>query len=275
MEATKWKILVIFSLVCVSHAFLIPKTPTGIFFSPSLQQSCLSRSTPSSAIFLSSETPRRRRRKRIADEISQKEDDDEEEEDEEEEIQASSAAVQAPVQPRQDAPVASAVTDIRNLVGGGGGLTGTTRTSTAQKSSTKIPAGATTTSSTAPVTSTTSSNSMASSTSNNDAFEQMLMDAKAMQGDDEMTSSSSGMDELSIPKLISSVLSTIVTVDFFIVCGFLLWFLAGIFSSYALKNDDIQIAFNNNFETLVQPALGVLMIAAVAGNFFNEEEQEL
>ena len=271
MEATKRKILVIFSLVCVSHAFLVPSAPTGIFFSPSLQQSCLSR-THSSAIFLSSETPRRRRRKRITDEISQKEDDEEEEEE-----KSSSAAVQAQVQPRQDAPVALAVTDIRNLVGVGGGLTGTApiKTSTTQKSSTKTSASATTTtSSTPPVTAATLSNSMAPSTSN-DALEQMLMDAKAMQGDDEMTSSSFGMDELSIPKLISSVLSTIVTVDFFIVCGFLLWFLAGIFSSYVLKNDDIQIAFNNNFETLVQPALGVLMIAAVAGNFFKEEEQEL
>ena len=29
---------------------------------------------------------------------------------------------------------------------------------------------------------------------------------------------------------------------------------------------------SDNFETLVQPALGVLMIAALAGNFFKEEE---
>ena len=100
----------------------------------------------------------------------------------------------------------------------------------------------------------------------------MLKDAKAMQGDDEEEGTDS--DGPSIPKIMTSVLSTIVTVDFFVVCALLLWFLAGIFSSYILKNDDIQIAFNNNFETLVQPALGVLMIASVAGSFFKEEEEE-
>eukprot|EP00977_Amphora_coffeiformis_P022193 scaffold10570_cov176-Amphora_coffeaeformis.AAC.43 len=279
MEATNRKIrlvLLFLSLVCVSYAFLAPQTPTGILLLPSSQgrQAHLSRA-PSSAIFLASESPRRRRRKRTTAEVSQQDDEKEEE--------APPAAVRAPPQPRPDAPVALAVTDIRNLVGGGsgGGSTGaasTTATSTTNKSATSSTSSVATTTTTSTSTSSpvtaSSLNSVAPSTSN-DALEQMLMDAKAMQGDDEVSSSSTGSDEPSIPKIISSVLGTIVTVDFFIVCGFLLWFLTGIFSSYVLKNDDIQIAFNNNFETLVQPALGILMIAAVAGNFFKDEEQEL
>ena len=45
-------------------------------------------------------------------------------------------------------------------------------------------------------------------------------------------------------------------------------------SSYILKYDTVQIAFNSNFERLVQPALGILMISALAGNFFAEDEED-
>mmetsp|Transcript_13399 Transcript_13399/g.28395 ORF Transcript_13399/g.28395 Transcript_13399/m.28395 type:complete len:295 (-) Transcript_13399:75-959(-) len=110
-----------------------------------------------------------------------------------------------------------------------------------------------------------------------DSLDQLLEDARMMT-EDEKNSSKGGVlsDEsgAGIKETIGNVLSTIVTVDFFVVCAFLVWFLAGIFCSYILKDDTVQILFNNNFETLVQPALGLLMIAAIGGNFFKEEEQE-
>lgn len=199
-----------------------------------------------------------------ADVPSQAEEDEEEEEEEE-----------SP-QPRQDAPVAFAVTDVRNLVGG---RTATpSQTSSTSNASERASGGSTSqpTGRSSSETPSLSKNSMATSTSSSDedSLQQLLRDAQAMRGDDGAVSSSAESDGPSIPKIISSVLSTIVTVDFFVVLGFLLWFLAGVFSSYVLKNDDVQIAFNSNFETLVQPALGILMIAAIAGNFFNEEEEE-
>ena len=63
---------------------------------------------------------------------------------------------------------------------------------------------------------------------------------------------------------VKNVLSTIVTIDFFVDCALLLWFLAGVFSSYVWKDDAIQIAFNSNFQQVVQPALEILMIAALS-----------
>lgn len=73
---------------------------------------------------------------------------------------------------------------------------------------------------------------------------------------------------------IRNALSTLVTADFFLVCAFLLWFLAGIFCSSVLKDDTVQIAFNSNFQAFVQPALGVLMIGSIAGGFLQDEEEE-
>ena len=35
----------------------------------------------------------------------------------------------------------------------------------------------------------------------------------------------------------------------------------------------MYLTYIDNFETLVQPALGVLMIASIAGNFFKEDEE--
>jgi hypothetical protein len=72
--------------------------------------------------------------------------------------------------------------------------------------------------------------------------------------------------------LVSKVLSTIVTIDFFVVCGFLLWFLAGIIGSYGFHNDAVQIAFNGQFQAWVQPALGILMIGSVASSVLSEKE---
>jgi len=111
-----------------------------------------------------------------------------------------------------------------------------------------------------------------------DSLDQLLEDARLMTEKEKDAIKDGGalFDEegTGVKEMIGNALSTIVTADFFVVCGFLAWFLLGIFCSYVLKDDAVQIAFNNNFETLVQPALGVLVIAAIGGSFFQEEEQE-
>ena len=110
------------------------------------------------------------------------------------------------------------------------------------------------------------------------SLDQLLEDARLMTEEEKEAKGEGGVfsDEegAGVKEVIGNTLSTIVTVDFFVVCGFLAWFLLGIFCSYILKDDTIQIAFNNNFERLVQPALGILMIAALGGNFFKEKEEE-
>ena len=50
-----------------------------------------------------------------------------------------------------------------------------------------------------------------------------------------------------------NTISTIVTIDFFVFIGLLVWFLAGNFCSYVLKDDTVQIALNMNFERVTQP----------------------
>ena len=110
-----------------------------------------------------------------------------------------------------------------------------------------------------------------------DSMSQLLEDARMMT-EEEKENKKGGIlsDEegTGVKSMIGEVLSTIVTADFFLVCGFLLWFLLGIFARSVFNDDTIQIAFNNNFEKFVQPALGVLMIAALGGNFFKEKEEE-
>ena len=107
------------------------------------------------------------------------------------------------------------------------------------------------------------------------SLEQLLADAKKLRGDNESEKSGDGaLEGVSIPGGIKGAISTIVTIDFFFVLGLLAWFLAGIFVRAAFGNDAVQIAFNNNFELIVQPALGVLMIASAAGALFKEPEED-
>jgi len=110
-----------------------------------------------------------------------------------------------------------------------------------------------------------------------DSLDQLLEDARLMTEEEKQAKSAGGVfvDEegVGVKEMIGNALSNIVTADFFVVCAFLVWFLLGIFCSSVLKDDTVQIAFNNNFEKLVQPALGLLMIAAVGGSFFQEEQE--
>ena len=121
---------------------------------------------------------------------------------------------------------------------------------------------------------------LSSRSSLDDSLDQLLEDARRMKAEEGEELNSGGGSGLlfdeegrGIKSAIGNALSTIVTADFFVVCGFLVWFLLGIFCSSILKDDTVQIAFNNNFEKLVQPALGILMIASVGGSFFNKEEE--
>ena len=95
----------------------------------------------------------------------------------------------------------------------------------------------------------------------NDSLETLLADAKRLRA------AKGGSDKKgsSIGDTLSNVVSTIVTTDFFVVCALLLWFLVGVFCSYVLKDDTVQIAFNDIFQPIVQPALGILMIGSAAG----------
>jgi hypothetical protein len=77
-----------------------------------------------------------------------------------------------------------------------------------------------------------------------------------------------------ITSTIRNVLSTIVTVDFFFVCALLLWFLAGIVGSNVFRDDTVQIAFNSIFQPIVQPALGILMIAALSDAVLKGKEDD-
>ena len=43
---------------------------------------------------------------------------------------------------------------------------------------------------------------------------------------------------------------------------------------FAKQDDTIQILFNSNFQTFVQPALGILMIASVTDGILNQEKDE-
>jgi len=106
-------------------------------------------------------------------------------------------------------------------------------------------------------------------TTNDNSLEDLLADARKMR-----ESAGPDADKVSIPGAIKEVVSTIVTIDFFVVCGLLLWFVAGIFSSYILKDDTVQIAFNGIFEAIVQPALGILMIGSAAGSLFGTPAEQ-
>jgi hypothetical protein len=121
-----------------------------------------------------------------------------------------------------------------------------------------------------------SSLTSSSPSSSSSSLDDILADARRLRQEqkDAIASGAPDPEELSIPKLLKGAISNIVTVDFFLVCGLLLWFLAGIFCSYVLKDDTVQIAFNMQFERVVQPALGILMIGAAAGAVFKEPDRE-
>jgi hypothetical protein len=112
---------------------------------------------------------------------------------------------------------------------------------------------------------------MASTTSTianleDDPLAQILQDVKEMRATESRTEPAEG--NLSVSK----ILSTIVIADFFVVMILFFWFLLGIFSSYVVHDDAIQIAFNGIFQPIVQPALGLLMIASISDAVLKKDE---
>ena len=110
-----------------------------------------------------------------------------------------------------------------------------------------------------------------------DSLEQLLADARSMRtrnSDESSLLQEEGTSSSSMKDTFFDVVSTIVTIDFFVVIGLLVWFIAGIFCSSVLGNDTVQIAFNMNFEKITQPALGILMIGSIAGAVGNKDEEE-
>jgi len=69
-------------------------------------------------------------------------------------------------------------------------------------------------------------------------------------------------------------LSYLVTADFFVVVGLLLWFLVGVFFAKVLGDDSVYLYFAGLFEPVVQPALGILILGAAASAVFKNKEEE-
>ncbi|KAL3945198.1 MAG: hypothetical protein SGBAC_000736 [Bacillariaceae sp.] len=202
---------------------------------------------------------RRRRRKKIASDITDVNEDDQEAIIAED-TSGDDEILEPPIdlKPRARAPVTLEVQDVRGIVGGAPSVKATTTTMTTESENN-------------PTTSDQSLESPADGNVPDDSFAQLLADARSMKADIGETDDG---DEGSIKAKARNILSTIVTADFFVVFGFLIWFLAGIGFRAVFNDDSVQIAFNNNFELLVQPALGVLMLGTIAGNFLKDEEDE-
>lgn len=62
-----------------------------------------------------------------------------------------------------------------------------------------------------------------------------------------------------------NIISTIISIDFFVVIAFMLWFIAGVVSSYGFGETFLLDQFNDKWTPVVQPALGVLMGGTIAG----------
>lgn len=103
-----------------------------------------------------------------------------------------------------------------------------------------------------------------------DSLEQLLTDARRMRA----AEPSDEAQEVTTKEKIFDIISTIMTVDFFFVIALFIWFLVGIFCSYVLKDDAVQIAFNMQFEGVTRPALSVLMFGTIAGAIGNKDKED-
>lgn len=66
------------------------------------------------------------------------------------------------------------------------------------------------------------------------------------------------------------LISNIITIDFFVVIAFMLWFIAGVVSTYGFKNTFLLDEFNESWTPIVQPALGVLMGGTIVGGIVSK-----
>ena len=220
----------------------------GAFQVPARLMMGVSRTSP---IFLSSEEPKRRRKRvqrRDAPDISAST---------ENEVILPEVPDRTPVVPdlklRDDAPVELTIQDIRDVVSGKSAVGDSSKQDTSERKTSSYQ------------TTTVDDNNV----SFDDSLKQLLADAREMRKD---VGGGEEDGSFSIPESFRNILSMIVTIDFFVVCALLVWFLAGIFASYVLKNDDVQIAFNGIFQPVVQPALGILMIGSAAGGMYLSDD---
>lgn len=70
-----------------------------------------------------------------------------------------------------------------------------------------------------------------------------------------------------LPENVRNIISKVVTADFFLIIAFFVWFLAGIFCSYILKDDTVQIAFNRKYRSLCWDGLWRGLDGLFACNF--------
>lgn len=188
---------------------------------------------------------RRRRRKQqsplgnvVASQTNEVEEDEDDDDDDEELNSSLTPSIE--LKPRDSAGVALEVKDVRAVVG----LIPQDNVNTPQREGQQRRPSISSTRSTS--SSSSSSSSTSSGLNTADSLERMLADARQMQlQEDESEDDDKESEGVNIPTTIRSILSTIVTIDFFVIIGFLGWFLAGVFASSVLKNDDIQIAFNS------------------------------
>jgi len=127
-------------------------------------------------------------------------------------------------------------------------------------SSKKQESGATTTTMTTKLSSTSKNNG-------DDKLKTLLDDAKRLRASEPKTEGNAMLK-------IRDIISTVVAVDFFVVFGFLIWFITGAVSSSIVKDDTIQLAFNALFQPVVQPAIGILMIASIASGVTGQDTTE-
>lgn len=175
------------------------------------------------------------------------------------------APPQQTIQPRKESVVQMQVMDVRDLVPGGSGPSRTVPTTTSTAQTAKA---------------TAVSNFIRDDGDDddddvdlNDPMARLLADAKQMRvQEQENASESDKTPDGAVMTAVKKVISTIVTIDFFVVIALFLWFMGGIFCSYGLKDDAVQIAFNNIFEPVVRPALGVLMIASISDAVLRDDD---
>ncbi|CAM9377236.1 unnamed protein product [Choristocarpus tenellus] len=80
---------------------------------------------------------------------------------------------------------------------------------------------------------------------------------------------SRGKDE-SLASGASALFSNILSVDFFVVVAFMVWFFAGVVSTYGFNNTFLLDEFNELWTPVVQPALGLLMAGTIAGGVLSK-----
>jgi maltodextrin utilization protein YvdJ len=106
---------------------------------------------------------------------------------------------------------------------------------------------------------TTQSAAVPAGRTRDESVEQLLVDVHQFHSVTNTESTSPTQNKASISGTVFNLISTIVTIDFFVVIALLVWFLTGIFYLSVFKDNAVQIVFNMNFERVTQPVMGILM----------------